>query len=68
MENPVAIVKQAIQPGTILKAVLGALIVFAVIDLLGNFVFKQPYFLSYFMNPVTTLKMKFAPAASTPAA
>lgn len=35
MENPVAIVKSQLSPSTILKGIVGAVIVFAILDLLG---------------------------------
>jgi hypothetical protein len=56
MESPTTIVKSAIQPGTIIKGIVGALIVFAIFDLLG--------FTDYILRPVTALKARFAgPAA-----
>mgnify|MGYP000467279537 CR=1 FL=1 len=56
MESPVAVVKQAIQPGTIIKGIVGALIVFAIFDLLN--------FTDYILRPVTALKARFAAPAA----
>lgn len=56
MESPAAIVKQSIQPGTIIKGIVGALVVFAIFDLLG--------FTDYIIRPVTALKARFSSPAA----
>lgn len=56
MENPTAVIKSAIQPGTVVKGILGAIIIFAVFDLLGQ--------TDFIVKPVTWLKNKFAKPAA----
>lgn len=55
MESPVAAVKSAINPGTIIKTFLGIVVVAAILDVLG--------FTDVLIRPVTFLKAKFAKAA-----
>ena len=57
MENPVAVVKSAVQPGTILKAVVGFLVVAAIFDLLG--------YTDALLRPVSFAKAKFAPSVAS---
>ena len=52
MESPTTIVKQAISPGTIIKGIVGTLVVFALFDLLG--------LTSWIITPVSQLRAKFA--------
>jgi hypothetical protein len=56
MENPVSVLKAAINPSTIIKGVVGTLVVFAIFDLLGqsDFIFR----------PVSWLRAKFAAKGS----
>lgn len=54
MESPVAIVKSAVQPGTIVKAVIGFIVVAALFDLAG--------LTNWLLFPVTTAKAKFMPS------
>lgn len=56
MESPVAIVKSAIQPSSIIKGIVGAIVVFAVFDLLGQ--------TDLIVRPVSWLKSKFGRASS----
>lgn len=57
MESPVTIVKSALSPMTIVKGLVGLVVAFAVLDLLG--------WTSAIIYPVTTAKAKFAtPSAS----
>lgn len=54
MESPVAIVKSAINPGTLIKAALGFIVLAALFDLAG--------ITNWLLFPVTTAKAKFMPA------
>ena len=57
MDSPAAIVKSAINPGSIIKAIVGLVIVAAIFDALG--------WTSWLLYPVTSAKMKFAKPATT---
>ena len=59
MESPVSVVKSAIQPGTIIKAVIGFIVVAAIFDLAG--------LTTWLLYPVSSAKAKFAAASATAA-
>jgi hypothetical protein len=52
MDSPVTIVKTAIQPSSIIRVLVGTVLAFALLDLLGV--------TSSFLYPVTALRNKFA--------
>ena len=51
MDSPVALVKSSIQPSTILKGIIGFVVIAAIFDLIG---YSDALF-----RPVSFLKMKF---------
>lgn len=57
MDNPVAIVKSQLKPGTIIKGIVGLIIIAAIADFFGV--------TNFLLYPVSALKAKFgkAPAA-----
>lgn len=59
MEKPVAVVKAAISPGSIIKLALGSLALFAILDFAGV--------TNWILFPVSTAKAKFAARTTTPA-
>jgi hypothetical protein len=52
MDSPAAIVKQSLNPGSIIKLLVGSLVVFAILDFAN--------LTGYILYPVTSLKAKFA--------
>ena len=51
MDSPVTIVKQAILPSSIIRVLVGTLVAFALLDLLGA--------TSWILYPVSTARQKF---------
>ena len=56
MESPVAAVKTALMPGSVIKFILGAVVAFAIADLLG--------WTDWILYPVSSAKQKFGKAAA----
>jgi len=51
MDSPVTIVKQAILPSSIIRVLVGTLVAFALLDLLGA--------TSWILYPISTARQKF---------